>query len=386
MDEKKSNIGKSFLHTSYAFPRAETYTYGGNLKQIIPLILLLSLLGCQQTPPSPALGEGTGERETPTAENTPAPTLIPTLIPTPTEVPLEALPVDEIVQKYLAGEIDDIGFLSLEQQNAFREVLAEQLGVSQRVRVVYNNEAYIDPETFIMRQLNDGRSEAEQQINPIRKVEVDSEGYLWVVQADGTMVKIEGSVGVDWNQIITDYETTDIEFSKTPAGKSGLPADQWWLTLGGTAYKRLVLANEMVGNFFFREFNASRGSLVETLPFHMIVTDKQGNPLYARLVLVSIAGKLEYFKEGSDFWTATRVTEFSRAFKEELQGGKIYYLGITIDQESIVDHPNPNAGWSVVVDENESGQVLLGERDSQDQLLVIWVQLSNCEQKCSKID
>jgi hypothetical protein len=191
---------------------------------------------------------------------------------------------------------------------------------------------------------------------------------------------------VDWNQIITDYETTDIEFSKTPAGKSGLPADQWWLTLGGTAYKRLVLANEMVGNFFFREFNASRGSLVETLPFHMIVTDKQGNPLYARLVLVSIAGKLEYFKEGSDFWTATRVTEFSRAFKEELQGGKIYYLGITIDQESIVDHPNPNAGWSVVVDENESGQVLLGERDSQDQLLVIWVQLSNCEQKCSKID
>jgi hypothetical protein len=274
---------------------------------IIPLILTLSLLGCQTTPADMT-------PPVPTASQTPIPTAAPTLTPTPTEVPLDALPVEEIVQKYLAGEIDDITNLTLEQQNAFRAELAEQLKASGSVHVVFDagrsNPAYIDPETFTMRQLNDGRSEAEQSIQMYREVQVDSEGYLWVTNLQGVRVKIEGSAGVDWNEIITDPNSTSIKWSKTEPGNSGLPVDQWFLTLDkNTAYKRVLSLGKMVGNFFFKEFNGGRGSLTEILPFYMIVTDQQGNPLYARLVLVAPAGRLEYVKEGSDFIAGSRITE-----------------------------------------------------------------------------
>lgn len=61
------------------------------------------------------------------AENTPVSTQTPTLIPTPIEIPLETLSVEEIVQKYLADEIDDISFLTAEQHTAFNVALAKKI-------------------------------------------------------------------------------------------------------------------------------------------------------------------------------------------------------------------------------------------------------------------
>jgi hypothetical protein len=301
-------------------------------RTLIPLILLLSLLGCQQTPPSPALGEGTGERETPTAENTPPPTLTPTLIPTPTEVPLEALPVDEIVQKYLAGEIDHVSSLNFEQRKAFSIALDKerdtQRGPSPIIFTDRNGDKfYVDPVTLDFKPVGDGTTAEQQTIDNTLPRVVDDEGYTHVYH-NGEWIKIEESNNIQF------YNFDNFPW---PAGKAVDPQyvpeehrHLLGLTVPEYAYKSEGEKINMVPVFFLGKEHGETSipghSLNGTLLTYVInekdsysvtTTMITGVPvLYANNLRAAVPGDIT---ENSDFYQA-------------IMSGDLYYMMYKVNQ------------------------------------------------------
>lgn len=339
------------------------------MKKNILLLLTFMLLAC--TPQVTVTSEAT--------VTLPSPTQTPTLIPTPTEIPLESLPIEELAQKYLAGEIDDISFLSLEKANEVRTAIVKQLNADGGVHVTFDenssNPAYLSPKDFTLHQLGDGLSEAEQSIHLNAEIKVDAEGYVWVENLQGELMKIDGSVGVDWNEVITDPNSTSIDWPTTKPGNTGFPDAQWFLTLSDSpAYQRAILLDKTVGNFFLKEL--SGGRMVETLRFYKIVTDKDGNPLYARIFLAAPAGEIGYFEEGSNAEGRSRNIRIqSTSMYDLLRENSVYLAGIKTNQATITDYPNSSSGYEGVVPETNSGDVLLGNETDQENLLFILMRM-----------
>lgn len=346
------------------------------MKRYSLLLFILLLTACLSSSGTPPIIESSPASESisaPTAENTP----IPTVTPTSTEIPVEALPVDEIVQKYLTGEITSISNLTLEQQNAVRAEIAELYKKNgSLVHVTFNNEAYINPETFIMTQLGDGKKKEEQSINTIAQVELDEEGNVWIITPAGEKIKIENSANFDWNAVITDQNDTRMNWPTTQPGNSGLPDAQWFLTLESqTAYTPTAIATVQFGTFFLKE--KSGGLMVETIPVYKIITDNHGNPIAARLILLSPAGAMDYLREGTDQTGGAIRTIFkkSKSTSEFINQGTIIWLGIEINQENIVDNPNPTSGYQGIISETDSGHIMIGEKEDSEGLLLIFARM-----------
>lgn len=346
------------------------------MKRLSLLLFILLLTAClppSGTPPiieSPPASEVTSA---PTAENTP----VPTITPTPTEIPVEALPVDEIVQKYLAGEMDSISNLSLEKQNAFRLILTEQLKESTKLRLIFTEpgtgqRVYLDWETGTMRKVEEG---GEQTIATIREISVNADGSI-NLHENGQANPIAGSQYVtNWNEIITDPNSTSVDWPKTKPGNSGFPGAQWFLTLNEeTVYKRVVFGEKKVLKIPVKGPDG-RIILLDTLPTYKIVTDQDGNPLYARLVFCSAAGKIDYFVEGNTFEDVSRASDIERTILKNMDGYSVYFIGFETKQKAIVDAEDVNFGYKNKVPQTNSGEVLLGRKTDDKNLLHVLVRM-----------
>lgn len=342
------------------------------LKYIIPLILTLSLLGCQ-TPPADV-----APSITPTATNTPAPTTTPTFSPTPTDVPLEALPVDKIVQKYLAGEIDDVSSLSSEQHAAFSAALAKEKNAQTGINFVsftyLNDEEYfLNPKTLQPEKMPANPSDEFRQENSFTiysEVKFDPQGNV-MFPYNGEWRTVPNSAGFDFSMEITDPNdpiVTSIDMPKITEGEfAGLTPLQRNLIQkesgGPNTIRPGVVLKDNLGEIIFKAGKAfGRMSTFSIVTFE---TDGQGKPLLAKVSLVIAAGGFSLYEEGENTRTpGTSLMEDYQTFWKTLENNQIYYIAMFNYPETTIDYS------SHISPENIQG-ISLGNTNSNDVSVVV---------------
>ena len=112
--------------------------------------------------------------------------------------------VDQLIDTYMSGETVSVAELSVEQRQEFAVKLEQKLNDLRGAKpLVYNNEAYVDPITGMMKDY-DGHPDLEETIQMYLAASLDSEGDLLIQNEEGTWVKINGSKDIDWNMVVTD--------------------------------------------------------------------------------------------------------------------------------------------------------------------------------------
>jgi hypothetical protein len=272
---------------------------------LIPLILTLSLLGCQ-TPPADMTPPA------PTAEHTPVPTAAPTLTLTPTEVPLEALPVEVLVQKYLAGEIDDVSGLNLEQHAAFSAALAEKINSTAKEITYKKGEAYLDPITLTMRTYGD--TTPEQRIfKPAYQIKENLDGSYSYTDQWGEEHVIVGFDKNDQHHVVKDASTNLINFPQvgimTSGERVGMPFSQAWLAESYSTsipeHKRdgfyvndIVFLRQIKGEAYFDL--RGRPTPRTILEFGKIIRDSSGKPILLYKFMATQEGSATlFYQEGT---------------------------------------------------------------------------------------
>lgn len=342
-------------------------------QSIIILFIQLAVFAsaCQPTPEAAAV------TETPQATVT-LPPATPTITFTPTEVPIESLSAEQLAEKFLAGDIEDISSLEAEQCIAFSKALAAQKNKPRDTRrATYKNEAYLDPETLTMRQLADGRTIQEQTIEMFLAACNDDEGVLTVILPNGEAVKINGSQGVDWNMLVTDPHDPRIDWP-APSKNQELSKPQWWLarseTEGDTTVlKPIFMLEPKIASIFLENFY---GKPIESLQFFYVETDQAGNPISARISILIERGSTEMFEEGNDSYTNSGAgfRDFG-AFWEYLNANsnQVYYLIVPQDQPDAMkakwDIKTDN--WSGIVAGDQAFDTFTGRAQNDQDLLIL---------------
>jgi hypothetical protein len=349
------------------------------LKHIIPLILTLSLLGCQ-TPPADVTPPA------PTASHTAIPTAAPTLTPTPTEVPLEALPVEEIVQKYLAGEIDDVSVLNFEKQKDFSIALNEhrneQRGPNPIIYTDRNGDKfYVDPVTLDFAPINDGTTAEQQTIEMYVPRVVDDEGYTHVFY-NGEWVKIEGSQNIQFDNFENfNWPDTEIVDPQWVVNQNLLG-----LTIPEYGYRVSKGRENMVPIFFLSketgEINIPGFGSAGALIGHAIT---ENNPFSVRATILTGQPRLY----GDDLFAGSpgSITEVSDFYKK-LETGNLYYLMYEIDQkkEFATSYPKSNGeevttAYKGLSPSDQAHSIITGNLDSKNLTLIRAIRLVEAGKK-----
>lgn len=266
------------------------------MKKSIYLFILLALLlpACGLAPATATSVPATSTPEATTTATLPPAT--PTATVTPTEVPISSLPVDEIVQKFMDGDVDDLSSLSMEQQMRFSQAYAEKLNQQRGARpVIYNNESYIDPITGKFLDIKNGTSKQEQTIQMYLPAYENDQGYLMVQAPDGQWIQIKGSKDVryevtndpfDPNIMWPDAEKVDPQWVPS-ANKDliGLTIPQYALA-AKTDYPQsmipIVILDKALGEMRIGGFG-----LTGSLKGIIVEKDVYGNPIGARVILLT---------------------------------------------------------------------------------------------------
>jgi hypothetical protein len=329
---------------------------------LIPLILTLSLLGCQPSPPLPQ-GEGQGVRETP------VPTAAPTLTPTPTEVPLEALPVEEIVKKYLAGEIDDVNVLNFEQQKVFSIALNEKRNELDGSHTV----TYVDKSGKKLYLGPDGKFHPEPQTVERRKPSVlDNEGYIHIFD-EGEWKKIAGSQNIQYD----DFE--NFPWPKTELTDPQIldENDQHPLTTPEWLYKvadgnqmtmlPIIILSKEVGEMNIVGLNDT-GTITAYVPHE--------NDRYS-VDMSIVIGNVTLYADGVTARSAVGIDEFT-TFWKTLEENTVYYLIISTNQKDRIKVAIPGSNGQEITDPyqgiaptNQTTDIVTGNTESKDITLIV---------------
>jgi hypothetical protein len=342
------------------------------LKYIIPLILTLSLLGCQ-TPPADV-----APSITPTATNTPAPTITPTFSPTPTDVPLEALPVDKIVQKYLAGEIDDVSSLSSEQHAALSAALAEKRNAEAGINFVsftyLNDEEYfLNPKTLQPEKMPANPSDEFRQENSFTiysEVKFDAQGNV-MFPYNGEWRTVPNSAGFDFSMEITDPNhpiVTSIDMPKITEGEfAGMTPLQRNLIQeesgGPNTFRPGVTIKDGPGEIIFKSGEAFR--IVPIFPLVTFETDNAGKEVLAKISLIMPSGVFSLYEEGEGtvVKATSRMEEYGDFWKS-LKDNQIYYIAMSND-------PKAKIGYASHISAENIQGISLGNTNSNDVSVVV---------------
>ncbi len=322
----------------------------------------------------------------------------PTVTFTPTEIPIEVMTAEQLLEKYLAsdGQIDTTA-LSNEQRTAFSEVLAEYKNEQRGANLaVYNGEAYIDPDSYKMRKINDGRTEQEQTIQMFLPVSQDAEGNLLVKLKNNERIAITDSKNTDWNMIVTDEDDPRINFPQTEAapndvavGRGGLPFVQWLLSLNDEpdndedyAQIPIVFLDKNFGGVFLE---GKYPRIFPNFRIATIETDTSGNPVVARISIV-IWSSFNLFEEGTEIYLfedtlGINTEDFLQnpvnkqliEFWEALEENQVYYVGLPLNQTDPFEHgifANLN-GWKGLTPIDKSGQILTRQIKNDKDLMLL---------------
>ena len=352
------------------------------MRRVICLLSMLALLIPACAPIAPTQISEVSPMEilpTPTATLPPA---TPTATVTPTEVPISSLPVEELVQKFMAGDVDDISSLSMEQRMRFSQAYVEVLNQKRGANpVVYKNQSYIDPITGKFLDINNGTSMQEQTIQMYLPAYENAEGYLMVQTPEGAWIQINGSKNVRY-EITNDPFDPNIKWPDTEKVQAEWMAEQdkelAGLTipqaiLGSKAYPAsmipIVILDKELGEIEIGGFGLSG-----TIKGLIIEKDSQGNPIAARIILLTGIDAL-YGNDLNDGGGSGKLRESSPLFKNLKENTLYYLMYITDQQESFrVSYPQLSGevtgNYSGLIPSNKVGQVMSGKLNDDDLILI----------------
>lgn len=273
-----------------------------------------------------------------------------TPIPMPTDVPLEALPVKELVQKYLAGEIDDISFLTLEQRNAFSLALAERVCENSPIVSFNNNEAYLNAVDLQMYEYNDGTTPEQKRFPLVSAIEIDGEGNIYQIGHNGERQLI---AGIKYDELNGSMVVTDpsLEGKITPPttdtiDDTGLTQPQILLS-EHTSYQNgfftdAILNTNIIGTIHIDHDGRGKLSEFNVLSAGKFIYDSNGKPiLIQNMIIFADKSLLRVYKEGSDFYDVFSRNIATSQFKQ-LADNQFIFLGAEgVSDQALIDS-NPD--------------------------------------------
>lgn len=323
------------------------------MKRYSLLLFILLLTACLPPSGTPPIIESSPASEStsaPTAENTP----VPTITPTPTEIPVEALPVDEIVQKYLAGEINDISSLVPEQLRAFRAAYVEAKNAARTPELVtytYINgeEFFINPQTFKGEKLPANPSAdfiKENTITMYYEVDENANGNLMVKDLEGNWHTIAGSAGIKWDKVITDHtdpdmpkvltEKTDNNFGQL----SGLTFPEYFLANKerevSSAMTKIIVLDKKIGEIILKSGPAFRK--IPIISIFIPETDGDETVLAVNIAFLARIQGLTIYEEGTSKEVST-YSDIREGFPwwNSLGTYMVFWLGAPINQNASIE-------------------------------------------------
>lgn len=297
----------------------------------------------------------------------------PTLKPTATETP-EVSQVDQMLESYLAGEEIDVSSLSPEEFKEFSTKLAEERNKDRGINpVIYNNEAYISPDNYMMMNY-DGHPDQNETITMYHAIEgFDAEGNLQI-NVNGEIITIENSADMDWTMRITDPHDTRIDWPTTKIVKNNLTELQYQISNSVDPcilFPSILLDKDFGQVFISGEKQQMLASSIEML---IIETDSDGNPILARQVMVIGGSQLKLMEEGSSIIEGDGpIMSENEPFYKGLSENSIYYLSIPTDQNFMYEKaffasPKNYQGLKYG---NEAFSILNNETEENNNMLLI---------------
>ncbi len=256
-----------------------------------------------------------------------------------------------IADKIIAGQAIDTSSLTIEQRVSLTETYTEKLNQQRGANpVIYNNESYIDPLSLDFLDIHDGTSKQEQTIQMYLPAYPNTEGYLMVKTPDG-WIQINNSKDVSYevtsnpfdpNIKWPDTEKVQADWLAEPdKGLAGLTIPQ--ALLGSKAYPAsmapVVILEKQMGEIKIEGFGmngAFKGLIVEK--------DNQGNPIAARVVLIT--GPIVLYGDNLSAMSGGSLRENSGLWKN-LEKNTLYYMIYMTDQKKGFSITYPQLSGSV---------------------------------------
>ena len=313
------------------------------------IFILLPLAAC-----SPAIAATTQPTSTPQSTETVVPP------PTPTFTPA-VLTVDQKVDAYLRGEIDNVGDLSSQELAKFSAKLAEEKNEARGINpIIYKNEKYIDPSDYKLKDY-DGHPDMNETIQMYVPIAgKDEQGNLQFM-VNGQLVTIAGSAGVDWNMVISDPNDTRIDWPKTePIKETGIPEAQSTVRDFNVVLSPMILLDKQMGEFHLDGIGTHAARDESTLRFYDIETDSIGNPVLARMIL-TIGLNYNLFEEGGTLDTQSFTGPISETsyFYQGLVENTVYHVGISRNFDNNYEKIGLSVdAYSGIVDYNQVPEVI----------------------------
>ena len=307
-----------------------------------------------------------------------APQATEPVVPPPTSAPTytsEVLTIDQLVESYMNGEIDNIGDLNSQELAEFSSKLTEKKNAERGIRpVIYNNEAYIDPITGMMKDY-DGHPDMNETIEMFVPIAgKDADGNLQF-KVNGQLVTIRGSADVDWNIQISDPNDTRINWPTDNVTTEGLSRSQYAVKWGGVIIP-WVLLDTNLGQLYLGGVNAE---VKPTFSCVKIETDSAGNPIYGKRI-ITFGVDIGLNEEGSDIyfeqpWRSWyEVQEEPPPFYQNLLGGQTYWMIAPSDQKGMYDGiKNTLDGYNNIVEVDNVWSVLTNQTEDDKNMLVVGI-------------
>jgi hypothetical protein len=332
---------------------------------VIPLIILVILFSAC----SPAAAAPT--------QPTSAPQATEPVIPPPT-LPPAVLTVDQKVDAYLNGTIDDIGDLSSQELAEFSNKVTERKNADRGVNVlIYDNGSgnpvFIDPHQNNMMVEYDGVANLDKTIEMFLPIAGKDEQGNLQFEVDGQLVTIGASAGVDWDMRVTEYGDPRIEWPIEEINSLGITNLEMSIQIkeNNRNYIPAILLKKNLGQIQITGVPTRRS----TLSFLVPETDANGKPLYARKIIVVGGPTIKLYEEGSDLYSKSPSIEMKPGKEWEgllsnLNENWVYYLGL-INQDHVYGDLNPEylINYQGLVSSSDSVAVCLGEKHNDKDML-----------------
>ena len=334
------------------------------------IFILLPLAAC-----SPAIAATTQLTSAPQSTET----IVPSPILAPTYTPV-ILTVDQKVEAYLNGEIDDVGDLNDEDLSKFSRNIVERLNLQRGANPnIFRNEAYLSPDTLKMRKVEDGTTAEQKTIEMFVPISKDAKGNLMYKGPDGDWVTVEDSAGFkDWNAVISNSDDPRIELPTYIDNGVNVVARRLDAISPHTGQDYIdavpmIVWNKTLGQINLEGANGHGSQTRNILTFLKIETDQAGHPIYGRPVLgIQIDSNL--YKEGSDKVVMhPGMIREGYPFLNALQTNQIYYVEVDHNQQSAFDNNLFVSldNWTGFVPPPMSFHVLTGESSNNEDVLLL---------------
>jgi hypothetical protein len=302
-----------------------------------------------------------------------APTV--TTAPTPTQ---EVDAVEDLYDRYFAGEKIDVSQLSEEEWVELSVKLAEKKNADRGVNVLvydYGQEkpTFIDPNQDNMMVEYDRVPSLDKTIEMFVPIAGRDEQGNLQFEVDGELVSIGASAGVDWAMRVTEYGDPRIEWPIEEIKSHGMTNLEYWLQKeeNRSIFIPAILLKKDLGQLQITPVPTRRS----TLSFLVPETDVGGQPLYARKIIVVGGPTIKLYEEGSDLQSRTPSIEMKPGQEweptlENLNENWVYYLG-SMSQDYIYGVLNPEylINYQGLVSSGDSVAVCLGEKHNDQDML-----------------